>query len=423
VKRLWAELRLVNRGARGVMRWAHLGLVLACAALFGLFTLTGAAARYVESHLLGALPDQELRISLRKKAMGVLRLNDPDAPAAIAESDLAAMAALPEVREVFPLAYGTQPCYVRIDFLGQRFTSEMVVQAIDPAWIAEDIPPEKLAWRPGEPLPVALNAQLLAIYNSGYAKSQGLPEISGEALTGFDWTFSYGQGAKNYGGPDAFTMKARVVGFSGKAALGAAVPRAALDYLHERLNVDPAPITEAALALRQDAEVEAARAGVAALGFDVAEPDAFARTFRTLRRLAAWAGLGLTLCVCLFAFGFLNHTLAMLFLLKRRDYAVCLAMGMSRARLRGLLALELLGAIGLDLMAGLFAGWLAALALNQWTMSDLLLDLTGVPLTLSFSWATAAFLAGATLLAGALALGPRVWTFTSRPAAELLGKF
>ncbi len=417
---LWRELSLINRGARRIMLWSHTALAAGSALLFALLLLANAGVDYAEERFVGALPEQELRITARKTQMGVLRLNEPGARASMSPEDLEAMRALPRVRQAFPLVYGSMPCYVRVNFLGKTFTSEMVVQGIDPAWIADDVDPADFQWKPGDELPVALNAQLLTIYNSGYAKSQGLPEISEEALTGISWTFSYGPNARAHAGPDAVTVKARVVALSGKVALGAAIPREALDYFHRMLDKPPAEVTEAVLSLQQDADTQPARQGVEALGFVIEEPGPLAKTVRRLRQLVSLAGISLLIGLCLFAFSFLNQTLKMLFLVKRRDYAICMAMGMSRARLRWILMVELFGLIGLDLAIGFFCGWLTAVLANHLYLSQLLIELAGSPLTIALSTKTMAVMAAAALAAGAVTLTPRLWRLTGRPAGELL---
>ena len=161
MSRLLASLWLVNRGARSVTFLAHFWMAFGCCLLFSLFLFGKAGMDYVSQNLLGSLPEQELRVGLRKKEVSFFQIDEPGGKKSISNNDLAAMARLTGVREVVPLRYGDQPSAVDIQFMGQTFKSDMVVQALDPAWLAEDIDPAKLVWREGETVPVVLNSPII----------------------------------------------------------------------------------------------------------------------------------------------------------------------------------------------------------------------------------------------------------------------
>ena len=316
MRRLLTELVLVNRGARGVTAWAHAGLTVGCGALFFMFLLGRAGLDYVDRQILGAVPDHELTVGLKKKDVAFFQISDPAGKAALSPEDLEAIAALDGVRAVTPLTYGTEASAAEITFMGKTYNTDMIVQGFDPAWIGGDVAPEKLDWEPGQTVPVVLNSQILVIYNNGYAQSQGLPQLSAKAVMTPVWKLIYGT---KKGVP--VTLNAQIVGFSSKVALGAAIPRAALDYLHGARGLQPAPATEAVLALDAAADTDAVRRAIDELGYAVNEPHPLTRIFRQLHGVALVGLLLLTGCLVLFGLMFGGSGLATEASVAAIDYA------------------------------------------------------------------------------------------------------
>ena len=136
------QLKLINRGSRSVLLLAHAGLAGACCALFFLLVLVGALASYLETHLFGHVPKQELRVVLKTKDVSIMRI--ADGKTAIEAGDLEAMAKLAGITAVYPIRYADQAADINVNFMGQQFSSEIVIQAFEPEWIAADVPLEKL---------------------------------------------------------------------------------------------------------------------------------------------------------------------------------------------------------------------------------------------------------------------------------------
>ena len=403
----FTELILINRGARRTTALAHLGLSLGCALLFFLFFLGRAGLEYVDTHILGAVPDYELKVSLKRKDVALFQVVEPGGKTAMTDEDLASIAGLPGVLDVVPLAYGSEPSEAQINFMGKVYTTDMIVQGFPRDWVEQDVESDLLNWEPGGIIPVVVNAQVLVLYNNGYAQSNGLPQLSAAALKAPVWTLHYGEGTVRQ------SFRARIVGLSPKVALGAAVPNDVLAHLQSRLGNDRAPITEAVLVLSPEADPGEIRQSIDRLGYEVEEPHPLTRIFSQLHSISLAALVLLSLCVALFGFSYLNQTLQMLFLLKRRDYAVCRAMGMSRKRLRLLLLGEAMALLGLDLTLALALGYTAAWTLHNAYLHDYLIKLAGSPLELTLPVQWLALMVLGILVAGLAFLAPRVWTATS----------
>lgn len=415
MKRFFTEMVLVNRGARAITLQAHLGLTVGCAFLFFLNVLGSSGFAWLDTHVLGSVPEQELTVSLKKKDVAFFQVSEPGSKTQLSNEDIAAIEKLDGVSEVTSLYFGDQPSRAEIRFMGRLYETDMVVQGIDPQWIADDLSPELLAWEPGDVVPVVINTQLLMIFNNGYAKSQGLPQLSLNALMAPVWKLVYGKKSA-----PPVELKARIVGASPKVALGAAIPQNVLHYMHQELGLKKAPSTEAAISLDINTDMDRVRRDVDKLGFVVNEPHPLTSVFRQMKTFGAIGGLLLLFCLCVFAFSYLNQTLKMLFLVKQRDYAICRAMGMSRARLRGLLFCELCLLVAYDLILGLALGFLGAYLLNSLVLHEQFISLAGAPLVLVFPWTQAAIICILGLCSGFLFLAPRVFAATNPPVGQFL---
>jgi hypothetical protein len=402
----WTQLVLINRGERKTTALAHAGLVLGFALLFFLFLLGRAGLSFVDTHILGAVPEHELTVSLKKKDVALFQVVEPGGKTAMSEEDLDRIRSLEGVRDIVPLAYGSEPSEAQINFMGKVYTTDMIVQGFPPDWIHEDVAPDVLEWEPGGIVPVVVNAQVLVLYNNGYAQSNGLPQLSATALKTPIWTLHYGEG------PRRNSYRARIVGLSPKVALGAAVPDDVLRHMQQTTGNGEPPVTEAVLILAPDADTAAIRRTIDSLGYAVDEPHPLSRVLGQLHGISIAAMLLLSLCVAVFGFSYLNQTLQMLFLLKRRDYAVCRAMGMSRGRLRGLLLSEATAILAFDLLAAVVIGFTGAWSLHQFYLRDYLIRLAGSPLELGLPLSWLGTMALAILLAGIAFLAPRVWRAT-----------
>lgn len=416
------QIGLINKGSRWLMFWAHLGLSAGFAAVFGLLILGKTSLSFLQTHLLGNLPQQELSVGLKKQDISLFRMSAPGSATQISDLDLEAMANLKGVAAALPITYATQPAEVSVSFFGFGFDSEIVIQGIEPEWVAPDLPGISLDWQEGETVPIVLSSHLLAIYNNAYAKSRGLPEISPQALSTPVMKITYGKPVRQPGDRPPLEVHGKVVGISPKVALGLALPNQVLEALHQRLALPPPPVTEAVLRLEPGTDGDPVASQVTALGFDPAVPSPIARALARLKRAGSLFAILLGTCICLFGFAYLNQTFKMMFLLKREDYAICRAMGMRAASLRTMLLVEAVLSTAADVALGLGAGLAGAvLVLNHW-LTPFLEQLVGQAPKLLIPWPQIAAAAALVPLACGCFLLPRVlFGIRSTPATQRVG--
>lgn len=394
------------------MLWAHFGLTAGCAIVFFLFLVGDAGMLFLNRQVLGSLPGQELRVGTRKEDVAFFRRTVPGSPEQISAEELKRMASLPGVAGAWPLRYGNQPATVQAQILTTSFKTNVVLQSFEPQWTGDHVPLEKLAWEPGQTVPLVVSPQILAVYNGGYARGWNLPELSARALKLPLLTIHYGD--------PPLSINARVVGYSPKVALGLALPTRVLDYLHQGLGIEPLPVTEVAIVLEPNAPGDPVRVAIEEMGFAIEEPGAMARALEQLQQTGFWAGWLLVGGLCLFGGVYLNQTLKMLILIKRRDYAVCRAMGMSAVRLKALLATELIFALLLDLSLGLAMGYGTLAGFHHLWLNQRLLRLVGVSFVLKMHWPGILVIALVVMVAAMLFLLPRIWIMAGRSVGSLL---
>ncbi|MDJ0836521.1 MAG: hypothetical protein QNK37_08385 [Acidobacteriota bacterium] len=405
---LSSDLRGLNRGIGPAVLRAHIRLALACTILFGIVVLGGTIAGFLADHLLGGAPEQELRVGLKKKDVAIIRMAEPGAKTSVAAADMDTMRALPGVTDVFPVIYGTEPSHISINFMGQGFSSGMVVQGFEPDWISDEVDRELLTWQPGTPLPIIVNTQILAIYNNAYSKSRGLPELSPKALEAPIISFTYGKEPQKEGDTPPRKLFAKIVGMSSRVALGAAVPAGALKKMHTDLGKAAPDPLEAILRVSADADTDLIRAEVEAMGYTIREAHPLARLLRQVEVVARTAGLVLLACMLLFTLALLDVIVKNLQLLKTENCARMLSRGARPGRLRLLLALDLALPFTADLILGALLGYVVTARLTDLWLSPLLVELTGIPITPVFPVKAALLLALGLMLAAMGALIPRL---------------
>lgn len=369
-------LRLMHRGSRSTFLSVHLGMTLAFFVLAFLWISGTHAWRLVKRNLLGQVPGEELIVQPRKTSLAMFQILEPGAAANLDPSVLGDLAALPGVAAVFSIKYATLPVAIEGRFLGIQFGTEALIQGFEPAWVQGDVAVEALTWQGlDEHLPVVLNTAILALYNNGYAQTKGLPELSEQALIGRKFTLLLGSDATGH-----IRAQARVVGLSPKVAMGVTLPNAVLDQLHRQLGAEPPPVRQAVLRLRPVADLTLVREAVGAMGYAIEDAAPLAAAAMQLAKLTRLLAPVLVLGVVLAAFGYLNQAVKLLLMAKRRDHAMCRAMGVSRKMLRGLIAGELILWCVVDVTIGGIAACLAFLAADTFMLDDLLRQILGVGL-------------------------------------------
>ena len=416
MKQFATQMLLINRGARRESAWAHTGLILGGMVVFFLFLLGTNSVDYMDTHVLGAAPDDELVVSLKTKDAAFFRVADPSGKAAIESGDMENINGMSGVADIWPLTYGVKPAYAEINFMGRRLGSELTIQGFDPDWLKDDVDPELLKWERDKPIPVVINSQILSIFNNSYAKSQGLPQLSAGALMTPVWVLTY-----NHEKAREVKVRAQIVGMSPKVALAAAIPHEVLASFHHDLGLEEPEPVEMVLRVKANADADTLRRSITEMGFSINEPPPISRIMRQMKTLGAWGIIILTGCLLFFGFSYLNQTLKLLYMLKRKDYAVCRAIGMSRKRLQALLAAEVLLLLVFDMVVAICLGWLIAhIFKNQW-LNDYLIRLVGFPLELHVPLVWIMFGGSLVITAGLAFLWPRILAATGPADEPLMG--
>jgi len=393
-------------GIRGHAVRASIRVMLTCSIVFGLYFLGSSALGYLDQHLFASAPRHELRVGLRTKDVAIVRLTEPGAKTTLRDEDLAAMAGITGVLEVYPVTYADLPSRIELDLMGESFESEMVVQAFEPAWLAGDVDPERLVWEEGRALPVVINTQILTIYNNAYARSRGMPELSAAALEAPLIRLTYG-GEKEAGEEidgeteaPATEVFAKVVGMSPRVALGMAIPKPALEKLHQNLGEPVPDPLEAVLELRADADLDKVRATVEEMGFAILDAHPLAKLVQQIRVMTQTALALLIACLLLFVLALLDQSQANLYL-KVRGAGLVPSTGklVSEVSLWLAAALALAVGIGYGLAVWIGGAWL----------SPMLAELTGVALTVAIPPLGTPLIAAGILLAAQLSLTVRLW--------------
>ncbi len=408
MKLLLTELDLLNRGSRKTFLFAHFGIFLLCF-LFSLAYILGSnVVQFVRNNLIGSLPQQELLVEVKKVEMAMFRMDAPDAARLTTES-LQKMAAISGVDQVLPIQYATGPVAVEGSFLGQQFGSKMVLQGFEPAWVEDEFAAPILDWKPGDDIPVLINSQILAIYNNGFAKASGFPELSASAIVNQRFVLVVGDEKRG-----KTKAHAKVVGLASKVGLGVCIPNEALNYLHSGFSgPDPIPV-QAVLRVHDLPSVEAVKKQVLDLGFHIVEPPALVKALVRTARIGAvfaWCGAILLMIVAL---SYLNQTVKMLFYLKRRDYAMCRAMGMGRRKMRSLLLAEMLMWVAFDALLAFSLSSFLSHWINKIYLNDMLLRFTGIEFVVNIPSQRLVLFAAVLLFASAVSLIPRVYFDTRR---------
>lgn len=99
-----------------------------------------------------------------------------------------------------------------------------------------DVMPDEWAWKPGEPVPVIISRDYLALYNFGFAASRGMPQLSEGIISSVPMALTLGAGTERQ------TFKARIVGFSSRLNT-IAVPQVFMEWANRRFG-DPAHRTD-----------------------------------------------------------------------------------------------------------------------------------------------------------------------------------
>lgn len=405
-------LNLINRGSRGRVLMAHVAVGLVCA-LCGLGLISWQSLSIsLQRHFSTQLPAQELLVETQKVDLSLFRFHKPGAIAELNAHTLESLASIPGVTTVHPITTSSIPVSVSGSLFSTQFGSQAFVSGVDPSWISEDVSHEQLNWDREEPVPVVISDQILAIYNSGFAKSQHLPELSKSAVLGRKFRLSF-----RHGNGQTRQFEARVAGFSPKLPIGLYTSNAVLQHIHQDMALIDPYCGQAVLAVESVTHIQDVKSAVEEMGLVLHPPNPLADALNKGKSMISVVLVLTGAIMLLLSVAYLNQSLALQFHVKHHEYRICRVMGMSSRQLGWVLYLEYVAATLLDAVVGIALSIPAAHLLFNGFLAPFVRNLVGIRLDLVLRLDSLTLLVfSAALLVHAMLI-PRIWIQTTRTLA------
>lgn len=161
-------------------------------------------------------------ISRPVSTMNTLGLSRSDG---FSSSELSALERQPWVRRVGAFTSAAFSVQASVDFGGSGMSSALFLESIPDDFL--DVDTDMWQWQPGQPVPVIISKEYLALYNFGFAATRGLPQISEGVMGSVPLTLVLdGRGERA-------AVPARIVGFSSRLNT-IAVPESFMVRANER---------------------------------------------------------------------------------------------------------------------------------------------------------------------------------------------
>jgi putative ABC transport system permease protein len=355
------------------------GVAIGVAMLVFLLAFVAGTRRALLDRVVSSLPITHLTIVPRSFSLSVIKFDSPFS--SLDPDAVERIEALEGVERVMPMAALKLPAQLRARFFGQGFVTDTGVFGIDPQLVADQIPAES-GFGTGDAegaIPAVISEDLIDMYNTGFAKTNDLPQLTPEILAGQVATLFLGTSSFRPGAEERVrTASISLIGVSDRVPLvGVSLPRDIVERWNRELVGEATPeyfqLTVVA-ARAQDVEDIAAR--IEAMGYDVTSGREIAQRIRTLTRVLQ-AAFGLIGLVVLGVAGVgIGNALLLSVMERRHEIGIFRSVGASRGDIRLLFLCEaaligLGGALaGLGLAAA--AAYAADLALDR-VLPDLLL--------------------------------------------------
>lgn len=345
---IWRHHR--QEPGRALAAWAVLTLA---ATLMLALSGAGAALQFrLGGYLQQLFPSEQIRLEPAQATLGLIALQTT----ALDEALLGRLRSQPDVEAVWPVQTLRFPVMAAGNLFKQAFSTDVVIQGV-PAELAADALPDPALWADpagGAPIPAVLPTFWVDLFNLGYARAYGLPQLNPASVAGKHFSLIPGASIllSTAGGEPEAVYRCRIVGFTHNPAIqGVALPAAAV----ERLNAAHAGgratnIAQAVVQLAPGANREALILLAGQWGLKVAPGDFLGERLKSGVRLAGMAVMSLAAGV--FALGILMFYLmfTLMFHARRLDLMRMRALGMEPARLVALAVGEV-GVVALPAVA------------------------------------------------------------------------
>lgn len=124
------------------------------------------------------------------------------------DDDIAELEAQPWLRRAGAFTAADFQVQASLNLGGAGMSTYLFLESIPDDFL--DVRPDEWAWQPGQPVPVIIAREYLALYNFGFAASRGLPQLSEGVVGSVPLTLTLGSGDRRAAVP------ARIVGFSSR---------------------------------------------------------------------------------------------------------------------------------------------------------------------------------------------------------------
>jgi ABC-type antimicrobial peptide transport system permease subunit len=392
------------------------GVAVGVAMLVFLLAFVAGTRRALLDRIVSSLPITHLTVVPRSFSLSVIKFESPFS--SLDPEAVERIAGLPGVEEVLPMAALKLPAQLRARFFGQGFVTDTGVFGIEPALVADQIPSEAgfaddtAGMSPGGPFPAVISEDLIDMYNTGFAKTNDLPQLTPEILGGQTAVLYLGTSSFRPG-PEAGVraVSIRLIGVSDRVPLvGVSLPRGLVERWNEELAGEVTPeYVQLSVVAERAQDVEDVAAGIEAMGYEVTSGREIAQRVRTLTRVLQVA-FGLIGLVVLAVAGVgIGNALLLSVMERRHEIGIFRSVGASRGDIRLLFLCEaaLIGIGGAA--AGLALAAAAALGADR-ALDRVLPDLLFLPESFfALSWP---------ILAVGLSLGLLVSILAAVPPAH-----
>lgn len=366
------------------------GVAIGVAMLVFLLAFVAGTRRALLDRVVSSLPITHLTVVPRSISLSVIKFDSPFSnldPGAVER-----IAAAEGVERVMPMAGLKLPAQLRARFFGQGFVTDTGVFGIEPALVEGQIPAgsDFDATEPhGGAVPAVVSSELIDMYNTGFAKTNDLPQLTAEILRGQQATLYLGSSSFRPGaGEDVRAVPVRLVGVSDRVPLvGVSVPREIVERWNEELVGETTPqYVQLTVVVERAQEVEDVAARIDAMGYQVTSGREVAQRVRTLTRVLQ-AAFGLIGLVVLAVAGVgIANALLLSVMERRHEIGIFRSVGATRGDIRLLFLCEaaLMGLSGA--VAGLGLAAAAAMGADR-ALDRVLPDLPLLPESFfAFSW-------------------------------------
>lgn len=323
------------------------GVAIGVAMLVFLLAFVAGTRRALLDRVVSSLPITHLTVVPRSFSLSVLKFESPFS--SLDPEAVERIAGLPGVEEVLPMAALKLPAQLRARFFGQGFVTDTGVFGIEPALVIDQVPPEAgfaedtTAAPAGGPFPAVISEDLIDMYNTGFAKTNDLPQLTPEILSGQEAILYLGTSSFRPG-PEAGVraVSIRLIGVSDRVPLvGVSLPRGLVEGWNEDLAGEATPeYVQLTVVAERAQDVEDVAAGIEAMGYEVTSGREIAQRVRTLTRVLQVA-FGLIGLVVLAVAGVgIGNALLLSVMERRHEIGIFRSVGASRGDIRLLFLCE-----------------------------------------------------------------------------------